>query len=110
LRDSLAGVSHEIWDGKSENPYLAYLGVADQFIVSGESVSMISEACLTGKPVYIWEPARSHRKHHEFRQDLYTQGYAQPLSSPFLPYNPKKLDEMSRVILLLKERLATYFQ
>jgi mitochondrial fission protein ELM1 len=110
LKDSLTGISYELWDGKSENPYLAYLGAADQFIVSGESVSMISEACLTGKPVYIWEPSHIHRKHREFRQDLYTQGYAQLLSSPLLPYHPKKLDEMSRVILLVKERLAAYFQ
>jgi hypothetical protein len=110
LKDSLAGISYEIWDGKDENPYLAYLGLADQLIVSGESVSMISEACLTGKPVYIWEPGRSHRKHREFRQDLYAQGYAQALSSPLLPYHPKKLDEMSRVTHLVKERLAAYFQ
>ena len=110
LKDSLSGVSFEIWDRKGENPYLAYLGLADQIIVSGESVSMVSEACSTGKPVYVWEPGHSYRKHREFQQDIYFQGYAKPLSSPLIPYKPNKLDEMGRVAALVKERMTAYFQ
>ena len=39
---------------RSENPYLAYLALADILIVTGESESMLAEAAATGKPVYIY--------------------------------------------------------
>lgn len=44
------------WDQQhadEENPYLGYLALADRFIVTGESVSMLAEACSTGKPVRV---------------------------------------------------------
>jgi hypothetical protein len=37
------------------NPYLAYLALADRFIVTGDSASMLAEACWTGKPVALFE-------------------------------------------------------
>lgn len=40
---------------QSDNPYLAFLSVANAFVVTGESVSMLTEACVTGKPVYIYD-------------------------------------------------------
>jgi mitochondrial fission protein ELM1 len=44
----------------SENPYLGYLALADAFVVTGESASMLAEACTTGKPVAIFPlPVRS---------------------------------------------------
>lgn len=41
----------------ADNPYLALLGLADQLIVTGESMSMLAEACSTEKPVFIFDPA-----------------------------------------------------
>ena len=41
-----------------DNPYLAYLGLGDRFIVTGESVSMLTEACATGRPVSIFCPGK----------------------------------------------------
>ena len=44
------------WHGGSkDNPYLAFLGLADQLIVTGDSMSMLAEACATGKPVHIFD-------------------------------------------------------
>jgi mitochondrial fission protein ELM1 len=44
----------------SENPYMGYLAHADAFVVTGESASMLAEACTTGKPVTIFPlPERS---------------------------------------------------
>ena len=40
-----------VWDRKGENPYLGILAWADAFVVTEDSVSMISEAVSTGKPV-----------------------------------------------------------
>ena len=37
----------------SENPYFGLLALADSLVVSADSISMLSEACATGKPVYM---------------------------------------------------------
>ena len=42
-------------EGSEHNPYLAFLGLADQLIVTGDSMSMLAEACATGKPVHIFD-------------------------------------------------------
>ncbi len=43
--------------GAADNPYFAYLALAEAFIVTGDSVSMLTEACATGKPVHIFDLA-----------------------------------------------------
>jgi mitochondrial fission protein ELM1 len=40
---------------KSDNPYLGLLGLADSIVVTGDSMTMLAEACTTGKPVYIFD-------------------------------------------------------
>lgn len=42
-----------------DNPYLGYLALGDCFVVTGDSLSMVAEACATGKPVYLMHP-RQH--------------------------------------------------
>ncbi len=41
--------------GDSENPYLGFLALADEVIVSADSISMLSEGCATGKPVHMFD-------------------------------------------------------
>ncbi len=41
--------------GQKDNPYYAFLGMADHIIVTGDSVSMLTEAVATGKPVHIFD-------------------------------------------------------
>jgi hypothetical protein len=38
-----------------ENPYFAFLALADQLVVTADSVSMMAEACVTGKPVFFFD-------------------------------------------------------
>lgn len=45
-----------IWDGTGGNPYVSMLALAESFIVTADSVNMISEAVATGRPVQIYEP------------------------------------------------------
>ena len=47
LRDMLKPIGAEIWGGTGENPYLGYLALADAVVVTGDSVNMVSEACVT---------------------------------------------------------------
>jgi mitochondrial fission protein ELM1 len=38
-----------------DNPYLGYLALADSFVVTSDSASMLTEACATRKPVYMFD-------------------------------------------------------
>lgn len=56
LRDSIEvpAVFYDWSAGDPDNPYFGYLGLADEIIVTMDSISMLSEACATGKPVYMF--------------------------------------------------------
>lgn len=41
--------------GAVDNPYHAFLTLADEIIVTGDSMSMIAEACATGKRVHLFD-------------------------------------------------------
>jgi len=44
------------WQADDEsNPYFGILGLSDELIVTADSISMLGEACATGKPVYMAE-------------------------------------------------------
>jgi mitochondrial fission protein ELM1 len=82
--DLLAAISvshHAYQYGDSgENPYLGYLALADAVIVTGDSVSMCTEACATGAPVHIYAPPGFvTEKHRRLHQCLFDEGYARPL-------------------------------
>lgn len=53
------------WEaGAPRNPYLALLGTADRFVVTGDSASMIVEVARLGKPLSIYElPLNLHPRH-----------------------------------------------
>ncbi len=53
LRAAFENTDHYIWGGVSDNPYFGLLAWADTIIVTADSASMLSEACTTGKPVYM---------------------------------------------------------
>jgi hypothetical protein len=80
LRERLEGLSTAIWDGSGENPYFAYLALADTVLVTADSVSMISEAAATGKPVYILELDGSNPKFARFHEAMRAAGITRPFS------------------------------
>ncbi len=74
LQERLAGQPAEIWDGAAENPYFAYLAFADAFLVTADSVSMISEAAATGKPIHILDLDGGNAKFVRFHQIMRNAG------------------------------------
>ena len=49
-----------------DNPFFAFLGLADRVIVTADSVSMMAEACAAGRPVYLFDTGegRTSMKHN----------------------------------------------
>ena len=68
IRARLAAAPCVIWDGRGDNPYFGYLGLADAVVVTGDSISMTSEACATGRPVFVAEMEGGGRKFQEFHE------------------------------------------
>lgn len=54
IERELQGKNTYIYKGEGENPYLGFLACADEICVTCDSVSMVSEACSTGKVVYVY--------------------------------------------------------
>ncbi len=94
---------------KDENPYLALIGVADYFIATGDSVSMISEVCSTSKPVYIFDNAKiSSKKHKKFHKSLLLENYVRELNEEVKELKKEKLkslDETRRVAQIIMKEL-----
>ena len=82
------------WGCDDENPYVGYLACADMIIVTGDSISMCTEACASTVPVYLFAPpGLVSNKHGRFHKHLYKAGYAQDLltgkeAHPHSPLNP----------------------
>lgn len=62
LRAALAPVGALIWDGAGANPYRGLLALAEQIVVTCDSISMVSEAAATTAAVSVVPlPGRSRR-------------------------------------------------
>lgn len=81
LYRSLTPAHHFDWDqGQGENPYDAYLALSDMVVATGDSTAMCTEACATGRPVFIDAPAKgTSAKHKALHARLYELGFARPL-------------------------------
>jgi mitochondrial fission protein ELM1 len=54
---------------REANPYWGMLGAADNFIVTADSIGMLSETCATGKPVSMFDTG-GMRKSYEVERDF----------------------------------------
>jgi len=94
----------------SSNPYLESLVFGDAFLVTGDSVSMISEACSTGKQVVVvnegTDSGVKNSKLHHFVQNLQDKGL---VSKSFDPINKsvvsrRYLDEATKAAHTILDR------
>jgi len=67
---------------KNKNPYIKNLSIANEIVVTGDSISMISDACETGKPVRIYYNKNfCTKKHIRFCETLIEKKYAFPIDT-----------------------------
>ncbi|KAL4182580.1 hypothetical protein AMTRI_Chr11g150820 [Amborella trichopoda] len=69
-----------IWDGEGPNPHMGHLAWADAFVITADSISMLSEACSTGKPVYVTGAERCTWKFSAFHKTLQERGVVRPFT------------------------------
>lgn len=108
LRARLSGLPAEVWDGTGENPYFAYLGLADAVVVTCDSVSMTSEACSTGKPVYVIELEGGSPKFRAFHDGLYQDGITRPFDGSLDQWSYPPLNETEMIADEVRRRLSAH--
>lgn len=104
LRARLLPVGAEVWDGTGENPYFAYLALADVILVTCDSANMVTEACATGKPVYVIELEGGSPKFRRFLDGLYQEGAARPFTGRLTPFEHPPVDDMARTAAAVWDR------
>tara|TARA_Y100000591_G_scaffold5555_1_gene4466 strand:- start:749 stop:1687 length:939 start_codon:yes stop_codon:yes gene_type:complete len=87
--------------------YLSSLALAKYIIVTCDSSSMISEAALTGKPLYVAmiPPKKNDNRFQKFRNLLESREVIRYLKNDLDVWNYKKLDETKRIAKLIKEKI-----
>jgi len=87
--------------------YLSSLKLADHIVVTCDSTSMISEAALTGKPIYIAQmpTIKSNQRFKEFFNLFESLNIVKNLDSSVENWNYKKLDETSRISSYIKDKI-----
>ena len=96
-----------IVDNVDKQAYLSSLALAKYIVVTCDSSSMISEAALTGKPVYVaMIPAmRSDKRFQKFRNLLESMNIIRKLEDSLDTWSYEKLDETNRIAKQIKEKL-----
>lgn len=100
---------------QEENPCNGFLAVADLHIVTGDSISMCSEAVSTGNPTFIFVADEVLQfKHRFFIEKLFNENYAVSFNDKLLDSNiqdvtSKKLYEGERIHPTLMAEYQKFF-
>ncbi len=107
LRLRYAQTPGVVWCGEADgaNPYAGLLAWADRIVVSPDSVNMVSEACATAAPVFVFEPARVSGRPRHFLDALLASGRIRTMDTTLASFPVQPLRETARVAALVRERL-----
>jgi mitochondrial fission protein ELM1 len=103
---ALAGHPHSLfrWGDAPPNPYAGLLAWADQVVVTGDSVSMLSESLATTGPVFIADPGGLGPRHKRLAESLIAAGQARDLAAAPAPFARAPLDESGRIAAEIRRR------
>jgi uncharacterized protein len=89
--------------GSGDELYLAMLGSADAVVVTADSASMCSEACATGRPVFLDAAQNAGpSKLKALHRRLEELGYLRPLGAPWPTALPPPLDPAGAVAAAIR--------
>ena len=90
--------------------YLSSLQLADHIIVTCDSTSMISEAALTGKPIYVAQmPAiKKNNRFKDFFELFESLNIIKSLGTSIEDWNYEKLDETQRISSYIKDKIEKH--
>ena len=98
---------HHVVKTIDKKAYLSALAISNYIVVTCDSTSMISEAAITGKPVYIammrsLKPAWRFKKFYSQLRDL---GISRELGNSVESWSYNKLNEVNRIAPIVKAKM-----
>ena len=101
------GENHTIIDNIDKKAYLSALSISQSIVVTCDSSSMISEAALTGKPIYVANilPRKNDKRFQKFRKLFRELNIIRNLGEEEENWNYQKLDETNRVAKIIKQKI-----
>ena len=90
--------------------YLSSMKLADHIIVTCDSTSMISEAAMTGKPIYVAQmpSIRKNDRFQNFYKLFKSLNIIRDLDKTIDNWNYTKLNETDRISKLIKDKFKNY--
>ena len=101
--------NHYVIKTVDKNAYLSSLALADYVVVTCDSTSMISEAAVTGKPVYIamMKSKKINKRFKDFYNQFKNLGIARELNDSIDNWSYDKLDEVNRIAPIIKGKMKS---
>ena len=101
------GENHTIIMDVDKKAYLSALAMSENIVVTCDSSSMISEAALTGKPIYVANilQKKNDKRFQRFRNLFRELNITRNLGEEIENWNYEKLDETNRVAKIIKHKI-----
>ena len=101
------GDNHTIINNVDKKGYLSALSISQNIVVTCDSSSMISEAALTGKPIYVANisPKKKDKRFQKFRNLFRDLNIIRNLGDEERNWSYQKLDETNRVAKIIKKKI-----
>ena len=90
--------------------YMSALKLASYIVVTCDSTSMISEAAITGKPIYVAQmtTSRTNKRFKKFFELFKSLNIIKDLDNSLNEWNYDKLNETDRISRYIKEKIKDY--
>ena len=100
-------INHHVVKNIDKKAYLSSLAISNYIVVTCDSTSMISEAAMTGKPVYIammksFKPTGRFKKFYSQLKDL---GITRELEDRVESWSYNNLNEVNRIAPIVKAKM-----
>ena len=101
------GEDHTVIMDVDKKAYLSALAISQNIIVTCDSSSMISEAALTGKPIYVASilSKKNDKRFQKFINLFRELNIIKNLGEEIKDWNYEKLDETNRVANIIKQKI-----
>ena len=101
------GENHTIINRVDKKAYLSALSLSEIIVVTCDSSSMISEAALTGKPIYVANivSRKNDKRFQKFRNLFRELNIIRNLGDEEEKWNYQKLDETNRIAKIIKQKI-----
>ena len=101
------GHDHMVIKDVDKKAYLSALSISDYIVVTCDSTSMISEAAITGKPIYVAQmnSNKNNLRFQKFFSQFKQLNIIKDLTDKIDLWSYSKLDEVNRISPLINEKI-----